>query len=584
MANTQSVTGARLVLGAMGALAGLCFYITLDFLPDAMPDSPRLVMGLATLSGIFFTAALALAGPLRTVQALAAAALLAALATALFTWASFRFDTPGGFIQTGHPLVALAILSLVPLPFFISRGVEGRWTAYPALFAHSWDIVVRYAAAWVFVSVVWGVVWLSDTLLGIVGLTIIRDLMEIDPVPYVMTGFTLGVALAVVNELSDYVSSFLVLRLLRLLLPAVLVVVLIFIAALPFRGLSGLFGGLSVAATLMAMAMGATTLVTTALDADDANAVQSPQMRAAGQIMALVLPVLGVLAGVAIWWRVAAHGWSPDRLAAATLAALVLAYGAAYCGAVLLRRDWMGRIRRINVAMALVVMAAAALWLTPAIDPQRIATRHQIARFETGQVSADTLDLWTIGHDWGRAGEAGIAHLAVLGEPRLDERLAAMGSATSRTGFEMGEQAETQGDQAESLRAALPVRPDGAVLPGGVLEAMRPWEFDMLAAACDLETPAGHPGCLALSVELAGAAPGPEVVVARLTVSGALEFMAYRREGGRYVPRTASFLEGTHVDSGGAQLLDRLFAGDYALNPVPAQTLDLGGRRLFFGP
>ena len=80
---------------------------------------------------------------------------------------------------------------------------------------------------------------------------IISDLLDIDGVPFVLTGLVLGLAIAVVNELSDYVSPYLILQLLRLLLPVLVVVMAVFIVALPFRGLSGLFGGLSAAATLM---------------------------------------------------------------------------------------------------------------------------------------------------------------------------------------------------------------------------------------------------------------------------------------------------------------------------------------------
>ena len=72
----------------------------------------------------------------------------------------------------------------------------------------------------------------------------------------------LVLALAVVTELSDYVSPFLILRLLRLMLPPVLLVLAVFLLALPLRGLSGLFGGLSAAATLLAMVAAGATATT----------------------------------------------------------------------------------------------------------------------------------------------------------------------------------------------------------------------------------------------------------------------------------------------------------------------------------
>lgn len=586
MNGNRSTMAARYALGAVGALAGGALHVVTEILPDHLAGHPRLVLFAALVTVTFFTACLALAGPLRLWRAAAAAAVLALVVAALGTWASLRFDETGAFIETGHPLVALAILSFLPLPFVMAADVERKWNDYPALFAHSWDIVVRYAAAWVFVGLVWGIVLLSDELLKLVGLTVIADLLKIEVVPWLLTGTVLGVALAVVNELSDYVSPFLVLRLLRLLLPVVTIVVLVFLAALPIRGLTGLFGGVSAAATLIAMAAGATLLVTTALDARDDDGARSPGMRAAAQIMALLLPLLGVMAGVAIIQRVAQYGWTPDRLAAATLAALVLAYGLSYAVIVVLRRNWAERIRHANVVLALVVIAVAAAWLTPAFDPQRLATADQIARLRSDRVSARALDLWTIGREWGRAGRAGLDRLAEIDDPVLAERLNALAAAPSRFAFERGTLADRQSDPATRLRNAIPVRPAGAEIPARLFEAMHPWEADRIAHACRRRSPMGNPGCLLLVLELSPSAPGNEVIIATLGPGGILDLVAYVAQGpGAAFERR---LPAGPFDSGqmpeGASTLDRLFAGEYTLSPVEARALDVGGRRLFFGP
>ncbi len=108
------------------------------------------------------------------------------------------------------------------MPFLIAAlGPVGNWRDYPELFNQSWNIVVRYVAAWLFMGLFWAVLLLSNELFGIIGLEILDDLLDIAPVPYVLSGLVLGLALAVVNELSEYVSPYLILRLLRLLLPLV---------------------------------------------------------------------------------------------------------------------------------------------------------------------------------------------------------------------------------------------------------------------------------------------------------------------------------------------------------------------------
>lgn len=585
----QTEALGRLSMALVGGLAGLALWLLADVLPDRMVDQPRLYLFLSALAWALFSSWLAMAGPLRLPRAGELAAVLALPVAGLLTWASLRFDTTEDSFATLHPLAAYGLLIALPLPFLIAHRRAGRWNSYPQLFQQSWNIVVRYAAAWLFVGVVWAVVMLSDALLKLVGIDTIEWLLEQEPVPYLLTGVTLGVALAVVNELSEYVSPYLVLRLLRLLLPVVLVVVLVFLGALPFRGLSHLFGAFSVAATLLAMAMGALTLVTTALDADDQAGVQSGAMRLATQVLALLVPALAVLAGEAIRMRVAQYGWSPDRLAAATIAVVVLGYGLAYALSVLLRRNWAERIRQSNIVMALAVMALALAWLTPLVNPQKLATADQIARFRDGTVSAQKLDLWTIGREWGRDGRAGLERLAALGDhpeaALLAERLAALETSRNRYAFER-QSAEADGATLiAEIRAKLPVRPEGAALPGGLLEGLRMWELEELSRACGRSTPAGNPGCVLLRVELSDGAPGEEAVLVTGSDRGGPVLRGYFAEpdGTGYVLRAPETLSAPGGYSTGAAVVDALIAGEFSLRPISVNALVFEGRELFFG-
>lgn len=581
---TSSATG-RLLMGAIGALAGLCLWLLVDVLENSF--SPRLYLALVTYYGVFFTGLLALAGPMRLARACGFSLVQAALVTALVIWASLRFDTVEPTLESPPVWLAAILLTLIPLPFAITQAQEGRWNSYSGLFTHSWDIVVRYVAAWLFVGVVWGVVMLSDALFQLVGITVIEWLLDVDAVPFLLTGATLGVALAVVNELSDYVSPYLVLRLLRLLLPVVLFVVIVFLAALPFRGLSHLFGGLSAATTLMAMAMGATTLITTALDTDDSRAAGSRAMQIMTQLLALTLPALGAAAALAIGMRVAQYGWTPDRLAAATMAFLVVAYGVVYAITVVLRGNWAGRIRQANTVMALVVIAVSALWLSPVINPQRISTQNQVARFEAGKTDVADLDLWQIGREWGRAGEAGIARLLALQDhPQANElatRLARLDEATGRSAYQAGERTAGLTGRIETLRETLVVVPEGAEVPAEFFDDLRVHQVDRLHTACKSQTPAGRPGCVALIVDLTDQYLGDEIVLFELR-SGRLGMTAYMLLDGLYDDRNPRYLIGESFSQNGGAILDQLIDGAFSLAPVPARVLELGGRRIFFGP
>ena len=158
-------------MAAIGALAGLSVY-GLSQIIDSDMLSDRAVLALVTFAATVFTGILALAGPLTILRAAFASAFLALVTTGLLLGASFRFAVADNIFNSPFPALAAMVVGLVPLPFIIAAFGPG-WRDYPALFSAAWTIVVRYAASWVFVGVVWGVIFLSDTLLSVVGLRVI---------------------------------------------------------------------------------------------------------------------------------------------------------------------------------------------------------------------------------------------------------------------------------------------------------------------------------------------------------------------------------------------------------------------------
>lgn len=499
MSSQSESAVARLSMAAVGAVAGLAIWALFDLMPDLIQNE-RLVLALATFGLGFFAVLLALLGPVRLIPAALAAAALALPATALFVWASFRHPEVGGFLDMSLHLGALAILLALPVPF-VAAGLErrGGWRRYDLLFDLAWTIVVRYAAALLFLVMVWGVLLLSDALLALVGITAIEWLLDQAPVPYVLSGLVLGLGLAIVHEYRDYVSPFLVIQLLQVLLPVLLVVLAIFILALPFRGLGGLFGHFSAAAALTGVALAGLSLVTASVHRDDDLAVESRGMLLATQALALLLPVPAALALHALWLRVAQYGLTPDRLAGAVVALVVLAYALLYAASVLMRRNWSMRVRRINSTMALVSVALAALWLTPVLNAERIAVAHQVARAERG-LPPGRLGLWEMAHRWGRVGTAGLERLRSLGDhPDPQGLRAAIDRAVAAETLWAYEAAQIA--PAGDLAALVPLRPEGAELPEGGFAGLREGDRRLIADACARKLPGGHPGCVIVLAE-----------------------------------------------------------------------------------
>ncbi|WP_299419318.1 DUF4153 domain-containing protein [uncultured Shimia sp.] len=437
----RTVAG-RAEMAVIGAIAGLAIWALVEHLSDVITH-PHVYLAVTSFVAGFFAVLLGLSGPYRVVRAALPALWLSAVAALLLTWAGWRFDTLDAFAEAMHPILAWAVFVSIGTPFAAALLRDHHSLRdYGHLFDVSWSILVRYSAGWLFAGLSWAVLFMSHALLEIVGLTIIEDIIDIDGVPFVITGFALGLGLSVVHEMREYLSPFLVLRLLRLLVPVVLAVVLIFVVAALLQDPAKLFGNLSRTATLLFVGLAMICLVSVSLDRGDADAVRSQWMRLCTAALALLLPVIAGLAIYALSLRVIQYGWTPARLAAACTAAIVALYALTYAVAVLLRGPWMARIRQANILAAVVVLAAAAAWLSPLLNAERISSDSQVARIERGEVAARDMALYELAHEWGKPGQAGIAVLqrgAAQGDAVLQASVARALSAGSRWQFERGQ-------------------------------------------------------------------------------------------------------------------------------------------------
>lgn len=504
----------RAGLTLIGAMAGLCLYalalvLSLDLLVG------RVALAAAVLAATFFAAVLGMTGPLPMARAARSAAALAVAMALLVTLASLRFDPPGDVFAHPTLLIPALVAAFVPMPFLIAAG-RGDWRSYATLFAESWSLVVRTGAAWLFAGLIWVVILLSDALLGLVGIGLVMDLASLPPVAATITGAGFGLALGVLNDRAEPLSPGLVLRLLRLLLPVVLAASVLFLLALPVAGLEVLSGRVSAAITLLVMVTLGATLVTTAIDRSDDEAVRQPVMRGATALLALILPVPAVLALWAVWLRVSEHGLTPGRIFALLVAGFGLAYGLTYALSVLRGAGWMGRIRRANAVLALAVAAVSALWLTPLVNSEALSARSLVDRVTDGRTPASELDLAVL-EDWGRAGTAARAELEDLARDPARTDLARVLAGQPAPPADAVEEAALR----QSLAAAMPLQPPTATATRDLLLAgLGADEVLQWLDACRQPLPTGGPGCVMVVADLWPRIPGEEAIALLRDPSG----------------------------------------------------------------
>lgn len=416
----------RLILSALGAGCGWTLWSLLDNWSVFVAWSGLYLITLIGVSA-FSSVALALCGPLTPIRAIGGALLLAVPVTALVWLASLRYLAPTDVLEDPGIMSVVVVLVVVATPFLSVWLENGRnRPQYTALFDTTWSIVIRYTLGWAFTGLAVLVLVLSNELLKLVGVRILDHLLDTSWAMALFVGAALGLALAIVYELRSRISPHLVLRLLRLLLPVVVVVISVFLLAMPLRGLSQLFGSLSVGAVLLSCSALAITLATVTIDRDADHAATGRFMTGATLLLCLLLPILSGLGGWAIVLRISQYGLTPDRILAAVVAAMLFVQALGYGGAALMwRRDWFALVRRVNLAMAVAAIALAVLWLTPAIDIFRLSTNNQVARYMDGRTGVENVALWEMQHDWGHAGRAGVVRLQGLPPDENSKRLLA---------------------------------------------------------------------------------------------------------------------------------------------------------------
>lgn len=502
----------RLLLSGFGAIAGVCFYAIEQALSHDL-FSYRLALALGLFILMLSGGAISMAGvvPLRRAALMSAA--LGAIIAALGSWAGLRFNPLDQFDGDPVTIMAVLILGFLPLPFLMAAQTS-HWRSYSAVFRHAWALFLRLSFAWLFVGLVWALIYLSDALFDLVGLPVIDQLLEVEVTPWIVTGLLFGLAVAIVDELSDYMSPYLILQVMRLLVPFVLVVLVVFLLALPFRGLNGLFGDLSAAGILLTMAAGAVALISAAADEADDTAPPPGFMLRASQGLALISVVPAALGAWAIWTRVVQYGWTPERLFAAWAAVFIICYTTAYAVSVL-RGAWRARVRQANIYLALGLIASAALWLTPLLNPQRISAQSHIDRFTKSGFQPNYLDYYALSR-WGEAGKTALADLADLAtRPGQDQLAAVLLQSKTLSG------APDVAALRISLAKIMPLQPQSPAAIAArdrVFAAAEAYQLKEWQDGCNATLPGGQPGCAMVVADLHTGRPGDEVIIAQRSV------------------------------------------------------------------
>lgn len=299
-------------------------------------------------------------------------------------------------------------------------------TSYRLAHFHAWSDAVSGALALAFTGLSWLVLVLLDALFRLVEIKLIGELMKDGWFGWTFSGLAFGASLGVLrNQLKvlGTLQSVAMLVLSLLAVPLALALV-VFLVPLAMSGGQVLWDATrSPTPVLLACAAGACLLANAVVRDDDAASSPNRFLRLAAVALALGILPLTIFAVISLGARVSQHGLSPERIWGLIAVGVAVLCALAYWLAVLRGglAMWRARLRETNLRLAAGVCVLALLLSLPLFDFGAISTRNQLARLESGAVSAEEFDYAALRWDFGNAGRKALADLAKRPDKAISE-------------------------------------------------------------------------------------------------------------------------------------------------------------------
>jgi hypothetical protein len=465
--------------------------------------------------------------------------------------------------------VALAAALFVAHALLVDAVIERRLLpSYQRHFETAWKQGCQAALSVAFVGVLWGVLWLGAGLFDIVGIKIFEQIIE--KRWFAIPATTLGLAVAVhVTDVQPALirgTRTLVLSLFSWLLPLLAVILLAFLASLPFISLTPLWETHEAAALLL-FAGGLLVLLLNCAYQESGTGRPWVQ-RIAGTVAAFELAPLLVLAAWGLGQRVGQYGWTTDRIIVAAALVLEACYAIGYAAAALRSPSWMRRLEPANVVAAYVFLVLIVALFTPLADPARLMVASQVAHLKSGAIPAEKFDvvaLRTEGARWGAA-----ALQALDADPAIDAAMRTRVHAALAMNARYDPSADARVAVAAGLADRVVVYPEGRTLPPEFLD---PSSDPFAGKELQCLTPSATK-CLVRFVALNPTEP--EAIIFLDSFAGYL----LTRDADGHWHETARLSE-DYVCNG---LRKAVESGSFSLSPHALPDVVVGGRSFVFKP
>lgn len=301
---------------------------------------------------------------------------------------AFPIESLAG-IYVGTMLIA-CFMALMHLQQWASGGAP----TYDALFAFSWRNFLVSALALLLTLGVALILSLWAALFNAIGIDFFEKLFTKDWFLFPVLAVSFGLGVLIFRRLVKLIDGItgLLEGLMRLLLPLAVAVVVIFLVALPFTGLTPLWGTGDGTALLMALNAFALFFLN-AVYQTGAKLPYPPLVHRMLYPGIALAPILSGLALYGLYLRVDQYGWSVERCWALAIGVLLAMFSLGYAWSIVRQRDgWPQSLGRVNRIMAWAILGLMLLVNSPLLDFRSISLASQLARVEAGEIELREFD------------------------------------------------------------------------------------------------------------------------------------------------------------------------------------------------
>ena len=303
-------------------------------------------------------------------------------------------------------IASMTLASFKALMYLQQRAARDP-LSYRVLFANSWRNFLVFGLSAVFAFMLWLVLMLWAALFNVIGIDFFRELFAQDWFVIPVLTIALGLAVVIFRDLTRIIDSItrLLNGLIKLLLPLIVGVAVIFVLALPFVGFDALWStgsGTSLLLGLLAVML----FFTNAVYQDGRDS--KPYSNFVHRLIfggLCVMPVISILSLYGLVQRISQYGWTIERSWAFVIWALLTVIAVGYVVGIIRRRDaWPLALARVNTSMGLVVLAVMLAANSPILDLRKLSLNSQLARVESGEIEIREFDFWYTSRNLARPG------------------------------------------------------------------------------------------------------------------------------------------------------------------------------------